>query len=151
MRTHCYRNSMLCITPQNVFSVVLLHSLPGDTEKEREMGFPVGPRNTYWFSPKVRTLEMKQTAIEESKQKIRATEVPLRTDGERATQQKYPQSLRDHLTGSPHWVQAGNHVAGFSDQARNWYKCSHGIFKRANSVLFCFFSSFYHSFSVHVA
>lgn len=81
---------------------------------------------------------MKQTNVEESKHKIRATEVPLRTDGEKATKQKKPHNLlRDHLkqgaqTGS-RWETI---TAGFSCQARNWYKCLHGIFKKANSVFF---------------
>lgn len=52
---------------------------------------------------------MKQTNVEESKHKIRATEVPLRTDGEKATKQKNPQSFeRPPKTGSPNWVQMGN-------------------------------------------
>lgn len=79
---------------------------------------------------------MKQ--LNNCKHKIKATEVPLKTNGERAINLKYQQSLRYFFKQV---AQAGSRwkmmTVEFLDQVaqlRNWCKCSHNVFKKANSV-----------------
>lgn len=117
---HSFTETPCSASPPEIFSLLYFYSICWRPQERKGDGLTVGPRNTYWFLPKVRTLERKQTTVEKSKHKIKATEVPLRTDRKRASKWKCPQSLRDHLKPGAHaGSRQGTMTVGFSHQVRN--------------------------------